>query len=84
MNFCNKIRYNKDIDILCLHSDRMYDNLILGIHTMSIWFLALKTGCDTNACVMSAICYLVSFLTAKIFSINVTKQIRKTLVIFSK
>jgi hypothetical protein len=24
----------------------MYDNLILGIHTMSIWFLALKTGCD--------------------------------------
>jgi hypothetical protein len=23
---------------LCLHSDRMYDNLILGIHTMSIWF----------------------------------------------
>jgi hypothetical protein len=25
----------------------MYDNLILGIHTMSIWFLALKTGCDS-------------------------------------
>jgi hypothetical protein len=47
MNFCNKIRYNKDIGILCLHSDRMYDNLILGIHTMSIWFLALKTGCDS-------------------------------------
>jgi hypothetical protein len=23
----------------------MYDNLILGIHTMSIWF-GLKTGCD--------------------------------------
>jgi hypothetical protein len=36
--FCNKIQYNKDIGILCLHSDRMYDNLILGIHTMSIWF----------------------------------------------
>jgi hypothetical protein len=32
------MRYNKDIGILCLHSDRMYDNLILGIHTMSIWF----------------------------------------------
>jgi hypothetical protein len=46
INFCNKILYNKDIGILCLHSDRMYDNLILGIHTMSIWFLALKTGCD--------------------------------------
>jgi hypothetical protein len=38
INFCNKIRYNKDIGILCLHSDRLYDNLILGIHTMSIWF----------------------------------------------
>jgi hypothetical protein len=38
INCCNKIRYNKDIGILCLHSDRMYDNLILGIHTMSIWF----------------------------------------------
>jgi hypothetical protein len=47
MNFCNKIRYNKDIGVLCLHSDRMYDNLILGIHTMSIWFLALKIGCDS-------------------------------------
>jgi hypothetical protein len=35
---CNKIRYDKDIGILCLHSDRIYDNLILGIHTMSIWF----------------------------------------------
>jgi hypothetical protein len=34
--------------IICLHSDRMYDNLILGIHTMSIWFLALKTGCDSS------------------------------------
>jgi hypothetical protein len=45
INCCNKIRYNKDIGILCLHSDRMYDNLILGIHTMSIWF-GLKTGCD--------------------------------------
>jgi hypothetical protein len=38
ISFCNKIRYNKDIGFLCLHSDRMYDNLILGIHTMSIWF----------------------------------------------
>jgi hypothetical protein len=38
ISFCNKIRYNKDIGILCLHFDRMYDNLILGIHTMSIWF----------------------------------------------
>jgi hypothetical protein len=38
ISFCNKIRYNKDIDILCLYSDHMYDNLILGIHTMSIWF----------------------------------------------
>jgi hypothetical protein len=45
INCCNKIRYNKDIGILYLHSDRMYDNLILGIHTMSIWF-GLKTGCD--------------------------------------
>jgi hypothetical protein len=36
IRFCNKIRYNKDIGILCLHSDRMHDNLILGIHTMSI------------------------------------------------
>jgi hypothetical protein len=36
LNFSNKIRYNKDIGIMCLHSDRMYDNLILGIHTMSI------------------------------------------------
>jgi hypothetical protein len=25
----------------------MYDNLILGIHTMSIWF-GLKTGCDNE------------------------------------
>jgi hypothetical protein len=25
----------------------MYDNLILGIRTMSIWFFALKTGCDS-------------------------------------
>jgi hypothetical protein len=47
INCCNKIRYNKEIGILCLHSDRMYDNLILGIHTMSIWF-GLKTGCDTD------------------------------------
>jgi hypothetical protein len=46
INCCNKIRYNKDIGILCLHSDRMYDNLILGIHTMSIWF-GRKTGCDS-------------------------------------
>jgi hypothetical protein len=38
ISFCNKMRYNKDIGILCLHSDRMYDNMILGIHTMSIWF----------------------------------------------
>jgi hypothetical protein len=38
ISFCNKIRYNKDIGILCLHFDRMYDNLILRIHTMSIWF----------------------------------------------
>jgi hypothetical protein len=30
--------------ILCLHSDRMYDNLILDIHTMSIWFWPLKPG----------------------------------------
>jgi hypothetical protein len=36
INFCNKIRYIKDINILCLHSDRMYDNLILNIHTISI------------------------------------------------
>jgi hypothetical protein len=35
---CNKLRYNKGIGFLCLHSGRMYDNLILGIHTMSIWF----------------------------------------------
>jgi hypothetical protein len=48
INFCNKIRYNKDIGILCLHSDRMYDNLILCIHMMSIWFWVLKTGCDKN------------------------------------
>jgi hypothetical protein len=26
----------------------MYDNLILGIHTLSIWF-GLKTGCDNAA-----------------------------------
>jgi hypothetical protein len=38
ISLCNKIRYNKEIDILCLHSGRMYNNLILGIHTMSIWF----------------------------------------------
>jgi hypothetical protein len=38
ISFCNMIRYNKDIGFLCLHSGRMYDNLILGIHTMSIWF----------------------------------------------
>jgi hypothetical protein len=38
ISFCNKIRYQKDIGFLCLHSGRMYDNLILGIHTMSIWF----------------------------------------------
>jgi hypothetical protein len=38
ISFRNKIRYNKDIGILCLHSDHMYDNLILDIHTMSIWF----------------------------------------------
>jgi hypothetical protein len=38
ISFFNKIRYNKYIGILCLHSGRMYDNLILGIHTMSIWF----------------------------------------------
>jgi hypothetical protein len=38
ISFCNKIRYNKDIGFLCLHSGRMYDNLILGIHTMIIWF----------------------------------------------
>jgi hypothetical protein len=38
ISVCNNIRYNKDIGILCLHSDRMYDNLILGIHMMSIWF----------------------------------------------
>jgi hypothetical protein len=36
ISLCNKIQYNKDIGILCLHSGRMYDNLILGIHTMSI------------------------------------------------
>jgi hypothetical protein len=36
ISFCNKIRYHKDIGFLCLHSARMYDNLILGIHTMSI------------------------------------------------
>jgi hypothetical protein len=36
--FYNEIRYNKDIGIMCLHSGCMYDNLILGIHTMSIWF----------------------------------------------
>jgi hypothetical protein len=38
ISFCNKIRFNKDIGFLCLYSGRMYDNLILGIHTMSIWF----------------------------------------------
>jgi hypothetical protein len=38
IGFGNKIRYNKDIGFLCLHSGRMYDNLILGIHTMSIRF----------------------------------------------
>jgi hypothetical protein len=38
IHFCNKIRYNKDIGFLCLHSGRIYDNLILDIHTMSIWF----------------------------------------------
>jgi hypothetical protein len=37
INFCNKIRYNKDISFLYLHSDHMYDNLILEIHIMSIW-----------------------------------------------
>jgi hypothetical protein len=47
ISFCNKTRSNKCIGILCLHSDRMYDNLILGIHTMSIWFWSKKTGCDT-------------------------------------
>jgi hypothetical protein len=36
ISFCKKIRYNKDIGFMCLHSDCMYDNLILGIHTMSI------------------------------------------------
>jgi hypothetical protein len=41
---CNKIRYNKGIGILCLHSDCVYDNLILGIHTMSIWFWPYKSG----------------------------------------
>jgi hypothetical protein len=41
------IRYNKDIGFLYLHSGRMYDNLILGIHTMSIWF-GLKIGCDKS------------------------------------
>jgi hypothetical protein len=38
ISFYNKIRYNKDIGFLYLNSDRMYDNLILGIHTMIIWF----------------------------------------------
>jgi hypothetical protein len=37
MSFCNMIRYNKDIiNILFLHSDHMYDNLIVSIYTMSI------------------------------------------------
>jgi hypothetical protein len=36
ISFCNKIQYNKDIGFLCLHSGRMYDNLILSIHTTSI------------------------------------------------
>jgi hypothetical protein len=36
ISICNKIRCNKDIDFLCLHSGCMYDNLILDIHTMSI------------------------------------------------
>jgi hypothetical protein len=35
ISFCNKILYNEDIGVLCLYSDRMYDNLILGIHTMA-------------------------------------------------
>jgi hypothetical protein len=35
---CNKIRYNEDIGFPYSHSGRMYDNLILGKHTMSIWF----------------------------------------------
>jgi hypothetical protein len=30
------------ISFLYSHSGRMYDNLILGIYTMSIWFLILK------------------------------------------
>jgi hypothetical protein len=47
IRFCNKIQYNKDIGFLYLHSGRMYDNLILGIHTMSIWF-GLKTRCDRS------------------------------------
>jgi hypothetical protein len=38
ISFCNKILYNKDIGFLSLHFGRMYDNLILGIHMMSIWF----------------------------------------------
>jgi hypothetical protein len=38
ITFCNKIRYNKYIGFLYSHSDRMYDNLILTIHMMNIWF----------------------------------------------
>jgi hypothetical protein len=36
ISFYNKIRYNKDIGFLYLHSGCLYDNLILDIHTMSI------------------------------------------------
>jgi hypothetical protein len=38
ISFCNKIQYNKHINFLYLYSSRIYDNLILGIHMMGIWF----------------------------------------------
>jgi hypothetical protein len=34
----NNIYIIKTLVFLYSHSDRMYDNLILDVHTMSIWF----------------------------------------------
>jgi hypothetical protein len=54
---------------MCLHSDRMYDNLILGIHTMSIWF-DLKTGCDNYPCPLPTLSAVGNISTFNFISIQ--------------